>query len=412
MTTMQILENAKSSKLLCATLSEKEKNEILLQMANSLCEREQQILDANSIDVNAAKQHISQVMIDRLMLTPQRIKDMAEALRNVANLKDPIGEEIGSTTHENGMVITKKRVPMGVIAIIYESRPNVTADAAALCLKSGNVCVLRGGKEAFNTNKAITNALQSALEKCGKSKYLVNLVEDISRESAYELMQARGYVDLLIPRGGPGLIRSCVDNAKVPCIETGVGICHIYVDKYADLNKAVSIVINAKLSRPSVCNAAEVFLVHKDIAQKFLPMLKQEMPKVHELEFRLCEKSAKIIDGIKAKAEDFDTEFLDYVLAIKIVDDDKEALQHISEHSTSHSEAIVTEDEKTAENFLNVVDSACVYVNASTRFTDGGEFGLGCEIGVSTQKLGARGPMGLSEMTSYKYCIKGNGQVR
>ncbi len=412
MTTMQILENAKSAKILAATLSEKEKNDILMQMANSLCKYEQQIINANNIDVKAASEHISEVMIDRLKLTPQRINDMANALRHVAKLKDPIGEVLSESTHENGMVITKKRVPMGVIAIIYESRPNVTADAAALCLKSGNVCVLRGGKEAINTNVAITNALQIALEECGKSKYLVNLIQDTNRQSAFELMQARGFVDLLIPRGGAGLIRSCIENAKVPCIETGTGICHIYVDKSADLDKAVNIIANAKLSRPSVCNSAEVCLVHKDIAQKFLPMLQEFMLKTHDVEFRLCEESAKIIAGKNAVQQDFDTEFLDYILAVKIVNDDKQAVAHINAHSTNHSETIITQDEETADNFLKVVDSSCVYVNASTRFTDGGEFGLGCEIGISTQKLGARGPMGLCEMTSYKYCIKGNGQIR
>ncbi len=412
MTTLQLLESAKQAKQEALSLSTEKKNIILQAMADCLCECEKEILSANELDVKAASEYISPVMIDRLKLTPQRIKDMASALRHVATLPDPIGEIIEETTNSAGLKIKKTRVPMGVIAIIYESRPNVTADAAALCFKSGNVCVLRGGKEAINTNKAITIALKKALELHGISQNIINLIEDTSRDSAMQLMQARGFVDLLIPRGGAGLIRTCVDNAKVPCIETGTGICHIYVDKSADIYMALNIVNNAKTSRPSVCNAAEVCLVHKDIAQKFLPLLQKKLSESQSVEMRLCEKSQKIISGTPANKDDFDTEFLDYIIAVKVVDSTQDAVCHITEHSTQHSEAIVTQSDEDAAYFTKNVDSACVYVNCSTRFTDGGEFGLGCEIGISTQKLGARGPMGLKEMTSYKYYIVGNGNIR
>ncbi len=412
MTTKSILESAKNSKQVALNLSTTEKNEIIISMAQCICDFEEEILKANEKDVAAASAYIAPVMIDRLTLTPQRIAAMASALRHVATLDDPIGETLEETCANSGIKIKKVRVPMGVIAIIYESRPNVTADAAALCFKSGNVCVLRGGKEAINSNKAITKALKAALSAHGVSTDLISLIEDTSRESAVQLMSARGYVDLLIPRGGAGLIRTCVENAKVPCIETGTGICHIYVDKYADLDMALNIVHNAKTSRPSVCNAAEVCVVHEEVARQFLPILKKRLNEAHSVELRLCEKSLEIIDGTPAGADDFDTEFLDYILAVKIVSNIENAVYHINAHSTNHSEAIVTNSAESAEYFTTNVDSSCVYVNASTRFTDGGEFGLGCEIGISTQKLGARGPMGLKEMTSYKYCIQGSGNVR
>lgn len=411
MTTAELLCAARDAKTSAAALSTAQKNRLLDAMAGALLEHTDQILAANAADVEAARATISPVMIDRLSLTPDRIAGMADGMRAVAALDDPVGEVLSETTRPNGLVIRKVRVPMGVIAIIYESRPNVTADAAALCLKSGNVCVLRGGKEAIRSNTAIVAALHAGLARCGAPQTLVNLVEDTSRASAGELMTARGFVDLLIPRGGKGLIRACVDSAKVPCIETGTGICHIYVDAHADLNKALDIVYNAKTSRPSVCNAAEVCLVHKDIAPTFLPALAQRLADKH-VELRLCPRAAAIIPGTPAGPDDFDTEFLDYILAVKVVDSVQDAIAHIAAHSTGHSEAIVTEDAGAADAFCAAVDSAAVYVNASTRFTDGGEFGLGCEMGISTQKLGARGPMGLAELTSYKYIIRGNGQVR
>lgn len=407
MTTLELLEQAKRAKPLAAALSTAEKNALLHAMADALLARQADILAANAGDLAAAEGAVAAVMLDRLRLTPQRIADMAQGLRDVAALPDPVGVELSRVTRPNGLVLRKVRVPMGVIAIIYESRPNVTSDAAALCLKSGSVCVLRGGKEAIRSNRAIVAALQSALPHPA----LVNLVEDTSRASANELMAARGLVDLLIPRGGKGLIRACVDNAKVPCIETGTGICHLYVDKAADLEKALAIVDNAKTSRPSVCNAAEVCLVHREIAPVFLPQLAQRMAEKHT-ELRLCPRAAALIPGVPAGPQDFDTEFLDYILAVKVVDSVEEATAHIAAHSTGHSEAIVTENAQTAAAFCQAVDSAAVYVNASTRFTDGGVFGLGCEMGISTQKLGARGPMGLCELTSYKYIIEGSGQVR
>lgn len=388
-----------------------QKNALLEAMADSLCAHTEDILAANAADVQAAQAEISPVMLDRLTLTAQRIVAMADGLRAVVRLPDPVGEVLSETERPNGLVITKRRVPMGVVAIIYESRPNVTADAAALCLKSGNVCVLRGGKEAIASNTAIVAALRGALAANGAPETLINLVTDTSRESARTLMEARGFVDLLIPRGGAGLIRACVDNARVPCIETGTGICHIYVDKAADLSMAAAIVNNAKTSRPSVCNAAEVCLVHKDVAPRFLPMLADVLAQSH-VELRLCPRAAALVAGTPAGEKDFDTEFLDYILAVKIVDSVEDAAAHIAAHSTGHSEAIVTEDKAAAAYFTQQVDSAAVYVNASTRFTDGGEFGLGCEIGISTQKLGARGPMGLCEMTSWKYIIAGSGQIR
>ena len=411
MTTQQILEECRRAKSAIAKLTATQKNRALLAVADSIERDAGEILAANALDMQAADGQISEVMLDRLALNCPRISSMAEGVRQVAALPDPVGEVLSESVRSDGLKITKISVPLGVVAIIYESRPNVTADAAALCLKSGNVCVLRGGKDAIRSNTAIVAALHAGLEGGGAPKTLVNLVEDTGRGSAVELMEARGRVDLLIPRGGKGLIRACVDNAKVPCIETGTGICHVYVDAAAEPQKALAIVDNAKTSRPSVCNAAEVCLVHREIAEAFLPLLAERMAEKN-VELRLCPCAARYIAGTPAGPDDFDTEFLDYILAVKIVDSVEQAVRHIAAHSTGHSEAIITEDSAAAELFCAAVDSAAVYVNASTRFTDGGEFGLGCEMGISTQKLGARGPMGLAELTSYKYILRGDGQTR
>ena len=411
MTSAELLRLAAPAKPAAAALSTQLKNQLLDAMADALLSQSDAILAANAADLDAARGVIAPVMLDRLALTPQRVEAMAEGMRAVAALPDPVGRTLEESTLANGLLLRKVRVPMGVVAIIYESRPNETADAAALCLKSGNVCVLRGGKDAIRSNTAIVAALHAGLERCGAPKTLVNLVEDTDRGSSVELMEARGLVDLLIPRGGKGLIRACVDNAKVSCIETGTGICHIYVDAAAGLQKALAIVDNAKTSRPSVCNAAEVCLVHQDVAGTFLPLLAGRMAEKN-VELRLCPRAAGYIAGTPAGPDDFDTEFLDYILAVKIVDSVEEAVRHIAAHSTGHSEAIITEDVAAADAFCAAVDSAAVYVNASTRFTDGGEFGLGCEMGISTQKLGARGPMGLAELTSYKYIVRGDGQIR
>ena len=395
-----------------------QKNNALLEMARALRENAGEILSANETDIKAAEGNIPKVMIDRLMLDNSRIDAMAKGIEEVALLPDPVGHILDTYTRKDGLQIQKVSVPVGVIAIIYESRPNVTSDAAALALKSGNVCILRSGKEAFNSAKAIVNALKKGLAKAGVTESAVNLVSDPSRESANALMTANGYVDMLIPRGGAGLINACVRRATVPCIATGTGICHIYVEKNADINKALKIVENAKTSRPSVCNAMEVLLVDEDIAPEFLPRLRKILVDDRKnkglapVELRLDEKAISIINGIPAAENDFDTEFLDYILAVKVVKNTKEAVEHISAHSTGHSEAIVSEDENAKSLFVNSVDSAAVYVNASTRFTDGGEFGLGCEMGISTQKLHARGPMGLKELTTYKYVISGNGHIR
>ena len=407
--TSVILERAKTASYE-APLSTDKKNSVLLNMADALISHTDDILAANETDLKNAAGKISEVMLDRLRLDKARIATMAEGIREVAKLPDPVGRVLSETTRENGLLIKKVSVPLGVVAIIYESRPNVTSDAAALCFKSGNVCVLRSGKEAFSSAFAVVQALKDGLEKSGVSKDYVNLVEDTSRDSANALMTANGYVDLLIPRGGKGLISACVQSATVPVIETGTGICHIYVDKYADLQKAVKIVDNAKTSRPSVCNAAEVCLVNRDIAKDFLPLLAEKFK--NRAEIRGDKEVCGIISANPAGENDFDTEFLDYIMAVKIVADVKEAVNHISKHSTHHSESIITEDKKTADYFTSRVDSAAVYVNCSTRFTDGGEFGLGCEMGISTQKLHARGPMGLNELNTYKYIILGNGQIR
>ena len=406
----EMLEAAKAVKPRIAGLTAGEKNAALNAMADSLISCAEAILDANALDLEAAKGHMSDVMLDRLRLTPERIAGMAKGMRDVAALPDPVGLTLESHTRADGLKIDKVSVPMGVIAIIYESRPNVTSDAAALALKSGNVCILRGGKEAFRSAGAIVNALRMGLKSVGIPETAVNLVQDTSRDSAVALMTANGYVDLLIPRGGAGLISACVRTATVPCIATGTGICHVYVEKTADQKMALNIIENAKTSRPSVCNAEEVLLIDKAIAAEFLPKLHARLGQ--KVELRLDEEAAKYIPGTPAGEKDFDTEFLDYILAVKCVENVQQAVAHISAHSTGHSEAIVTTDPAAERYFTANVDSAAVYVNASTRFTDGGEFGLGCEMGISTQKLHARGPMGLRELTTYKYIIHGNGQVR
>ena len=406
----EMLEAAKAVKPRIAGLTAGEKNAALNAMADSLISCAEAILDANALDLEAAKGHMSDVMLDRLRLTPERIAGMAKGMRDVAALPDPVGMLLESHTRQDGLKIDKVSVPMGVIAIIYESRPNVTSDAAALALKSGNVCILRGGKEAFHSANAIVNVLRMGLQSTGIPVTAVNLVQDTSRDSATALMTANGYVDLLIPRGGPGLINACVRNATVPCIATGTGICHVYVEKTADQEMALNIIENAKTSRPSVCNAEEVLLIDKAIAAEFLPKLRARIGQ--KVELRLDKEAAKYIPGTPAGEKDFDTEFLDYILAVKCVENVQEAVSHMAAHSTGHSEAIVTTDPTAERYFTANVDSAAVYVNASTRFTDGGEFGLGCEMGISTQKLHARGPMGLRELTTYKYIIHGNGQVR
>ncbi|MGM9628565.1 MAG: glutamate-5-semialdehyde dehydrogenase [Faecousia sp.] len=410
----QMLENAKAAKREVANLTTEQKNAALNAMAQALLSQEAEILAANALDLEAAKEHISPVMLDRLRLTPARIAGMADGIRQAAALPDPVGQILESHIRDDGLQIEKVSVPMGVIAIIYESRPNVTSDAAALALKSGNVCVLRGGKEAFRSASAIVDALRVGLKQCSITENAVNLVQDTSRASATALMTANGYIDLLIPRGGAGLINACVRTATVPCIATGTGICHVYVEASADLSMALDIVENAKTSRPSVCNAEEVLLVDKAIAPTFLPMLYKRLvtDREQKVELRLDEAAAAIIPGTPAGEADFDTEFLDYILAVKCVENVQEAVAHISAHSTGHSEAIVTRIAEAERIFTAGVDSAAVYVNASTRFTDGGEFGLGCEMGISTQKLHARGPMGLRELTTYKYIIHGNGHVR
>ena len=405
----EMLKAAKAAKPEIARLTEEQKNAALNAMADALIANTDSILAANADDMEKATGTVSTVMLDRLQLTAARIEGMAKGIREVALLPDPVGRLLEEHTRSDGLKIQKISVPMGVIAIIYESRPNVTSDAAALALKSGNVCILRGGKEAFRSANAIVQALKAGLKSVGITEDAVNLVQDTTRASATALMQAVGYVDLLIPRGGAGLINACVTQATVPCIATGTGICHVYVEKTADQSMALSIIENAKTSRPSVCNAEEVLLVDKAIAAEFLPKLVARIPRV---ELRLDEFAQAIIPGTPAGEKDFDTEFLDYILAVKCVENVDEAVAHIAAHSTGHSEAIITQCDAAKLAFTSGVDSAAVYVNASTRFTDGGEFGLGCEMGISTQKLHARGPMGLRELTTYKYVIQGNGHVR
>ena len=418
MTTIELLERTKAAWGSIRSASAEEKDRLLLAMAESLEANSEDILRENAKDMEAAKGTISDVMLDRLALTESRIHAMAEGIREAAALPDHVGRALAQFKRPNGMTITKRQVPLGLVAIIYESRPNVTSDAAALCIKSGNVCMLRSGKEAYRSSHAIVTALKAGVESVGGDSDIVNIVEDTTHASAQVLMTADGLVDLLIPRGGAGLIRACVENAKVPCIQTGTGICHIFVDDTADQAKALDIIENAKASRPSVCNAEEVCLVHSAIAQEFLPKLAQRLGPDRvaagklPVELRLDARAAAIIPGTPAGPADFDTEFLDYILAVKVVDSVDEAIAHIAQHSTGHSEAILTQTQADADQFTAAVDSAAVYVNCSTRFTDGGEFGLGCEMGISTQKLHARGPMGLEELCSYKYVIHGDGQIR
>ena len=413
-----MLKAAKAASVEVSALTSAQKNAALEAMADAIIKQKSAILLANAQDMEAARNSISSVMLDRLKLTSDRIEAMVKGIRDVATLPDPVHKEIDSYRRSDGLLIRKVRVPMGVIAIIYESRPNVTSDAAALAVKSGNVCILRGGKEAFRSACAIVDALRSGLRSVGITENAINLVMDTSRDSANTLMTANGYVDLLIPRGGAGLINACVQNATVPCIATGTGICHVYVEKSADVDMALNIIENAKTSRPSVCNAEEVLLVDKSVAASLLPKLyerlvtKRQLSGLTPVELRLDDYAQSIIPGTAASELDFDTEFLDYILAVKCVDNVEEAVSHIRNHSTGHSEAIVASDSVAISKFTAGVDSAAVYVNASTRFTDGGEFGLGCEMGISTQKMHARGPMGLTELTTYKYIIEGNGHIR
>ncbi len=418
MTTADILKVAKDTCTLVAGLSTADKNAALYAMADTLLASSEQILRANADDLEKARGVISDVMLDRLALSTERIAAMAEGIRHVAALPDPVGRVLQRDVRADGLILEKVAVPVGVIGIIYESRPNVTADAAALSVKSGNVCVLRCGKEAFCSANAIVTALQQGLQKCGLPATMVQLIQDTTRQSATEMMKANGLIDMLIPRGGAGLIRACVENATVPCIQTGTGICHIYVEKSADFAQALPIIENAKTSRPSVCNAAEVCLVDEAIAADFLPLLHQRLTEQQEkngkpaVSFRVDTKAAQYMQGVPAGDEDFDTEFLDYILAVKVVENTADAIAHIRAHSTGHSEAILSADAAAIGMFTAQVDSAAVYVNASTRFTDGGEFGLGCEMGISTQKLHARGPMGLEALTTYKYIITGDGHIR
>jgi glutamate-5-semialdehyde dehydrogenase len=403
----EILKVSKKLKTFAANLSEREKNNALTLMSQSLIENTELILSENRKDL---ENYGEGVMADRLRLTKERINAMAQGILDVAKLSDPVGKVLEERTLYNGLNLKKVSVPVGVVAVIYESRPNVTSDAAALLLKSGNVCILRGGKEAFLSSSAIVKALKEGLKKANLPEDLISMPDSTDRSETNLLMTATGYVDLLIPRGGAGLIKACTENATVPCIETGTGICHIYVDEFADIEKALKITENAKMSRPSVCNAAEVCLVHSAVANEFLPKLKALIGE--KCKFILDNRAIKIIDGERAGEEAFDTEYLDYILAIKIVDSVEEACEHISAHSTMHSESIITENEENSKYFTSHIDSAAVYVNASTRFTDGGEFGMGCEIGISTQRLHARGPMGLEAMNTYKYVITGNGEIR
>lgn len=418
MTTLDILKKTRAAWPSIRNRDAEGKNALLRAMADSLMACAPAILAENRRDMEEARGTISDVMLDRLYLDEKRLAGMAEGIRALTALPDHTGRILSQITRPNGMTICKQQVPMGLIAIIYESRPNVTSDAAALAVKSGNVCVLRSGREAYRTAKAIVQALKQGIAAAGGDAEIINIVDDTSHQSAADLMRANGLVDLLIPRGGAGLIRRCVENATVPCIQTGTGICHVYVDQYADLQKALDIIVNAKTSRPSVCNAEEVCLVHQAVAEEFLPMLKQALVDDRKtagavpVELRLDQRAAAIIPGTPASETDFDTEFLDYILAVGVVDSVDEAVAHVLRHSTGHSDAIITENAENAQKFVDGTDSAAVYVNVSTRFTDGGEFGLGCEMGISTQKLHARGPMGLDELCTYKYIVRGSGQTR
>ncbi|HFU3716760.1 TPA: glutamate-5-semialdehyde dehydrogenase [Streptococcus suis] len=410
-TTQALLDSLLAHKASINLATTEQKNQALSAMADQLVAQTEAILAGNAIDMQHAQGKISQVMQDRLLLTEERIKAMADGIRALIGLPDPVGLVLEESTRADGLKISKKSIPFGLVGMIYESRPNVTSDAAALAIKSGNAVILRGGKEAFHSAQAIVTALKAGLEEVGLSPKVIELVQDTSRASATELMTAKGKIDLLVPRGGAGLIQAVVENATVPVIETGTGICHVYVDKDADLDKALRIVANAKTSRPSVCNAAEVLLVHEAIASQFLPRLEEALS--GQVELRADSQAQALLNqSITAGEQDFDTEFLDFILAVKVVSSVEEAISHIAQHSTGHSETIVTENSQTADLFTLYVDSAAVYVNASTRFTDGGEFGLGCELGISTQKMHARGPMGLREMTTYKYIITGDGHIR
>ncbi|HFR3691295.1 TPA: glutamate-5-semialdehyde dehydrogenase [Streptococcus suis] len=410
-TTQALLDSLLAHKASINLATTEQKNQALSAMADQLLAQTEAILAGNAIDMEHAQGKISQVMQDRLLLTAERIEAMADGIRALIGLPDPVGLTLEESTRADGLNICKKSIPFGLVGMIYESRPNVTSDAAALAIKSGNAVILRGGKEAFHSAQAIVTALKAGLEEAGLSPKVIELVQDTSRASATELMTAKGKIDLLVPRGGAGLIQAVVENATVPVIETGTGICHVYVDKDADLDKAVQIVVNAKTSRPSVCNAAEVLLVHEEIASQFLPRLEEALS--GRVELRADSQAQALLNqSTPAGEQDFDTEFLDYIMAVKVVSSVEEAISHIAQHSTGHSEAIVTENSQTADLFTLHVDSAAVYVNASTRFTDGGEFGLGCELGISTQKMHARGPMGLREMTTYKYIITGDGHIR
>ncbi|HEM3589461.1 glutamate-5-semialdehyde dehydrogenase [Streptococcus suis] len=410
-TTQALLDSLLTHKASINLATTEQKNQALSTMADQLVAQTEAILAGNAIDMKNAQGKISQVMQDRLLLTAERIEAMADGIRALIDLPDPVGLVLEESARVDGLQIRKKSIPFGLVGMIYESRPNVTSDAAALAIKSGNAVILRGGKEAFHSAQAIVTALKAGLEQAGLSPKVIELVQDTSRASATELMTAKGKIDLLVPRGGAGLIQAVVENATVPVIETGTGICHVYVDKDADLDKALQIVVNAKTSRPSVCNAAEVLLVHEEIANQFLPRLEEALS--GQVELRADSQAQAILNqSTPAGDQDFDTEFLDYIMAVKVVSNVEEAISHIAQHSTGHSEAIVTENSQTAELFTLHVDSAAVYVNASTRFTDGGEFGLGCELGISTQKMHARGPMGLREMTTYKYIITGDGHIR
>ena len=413
MTTREIIQVTRSAKNALLTISTQDKNKALLAMADAILENEEWILTANARDMTAARGRIADSMLDRLQLTSARLNSMADGIRAVAALPDPVGKLLNTIHRPNGLRIEKRTVPMGLIAIIYESRPNVTADAAALAIKAGSACVLRCGSVAWGSCNAIVSALRQGLRNVGLPGELIGFVEDISHASSHELMTASGLVDLLIPRGGKKLIEACVNNATVPCIQTGTGICHIYVDKTADQEMALNIIENAKTSRPSVCNAMEVCLVHRDICKEFLPKLHRRLTNRDiPVELRLDSTAAGLIPGVPMGENDFDTEFLDYILAIGVVEDVDAAIRHISDHSTHHSDGIISRDEENIDRFVSLVDSAAVYVNASTRFTDGGEFGLGCEVGISTQKLHARGPMGLEELCSYKYVVRGEGNIR
>ena len=406
--------NAAAAKKSLISADTEKKNAALQKIAEALLAHSSEIIEANAADLKAARENgMSVSMQDRLMLNEDRIKGISDAVSELIKLEDPIGRVDNGSVRPNGLRITKVRVPMGVIGMIYESRPNVTADAATLCLKTGNAVILRGGKEAYNSNKCICNIMRDAVEEAGFPKDIIQFVDDTTREVTTELMKCNKYLDLLIPRGGAGLIRAVTQNATVPVIETGTGNCHIYIDKSADIEMGVNITDNGKTQRPSVCNALETLLVHKDIAEKFLPAVKAKLDE-HNVELRGCPETVRILSGCVTPAtdDDYATEFGDYIMAVKVVNDIDEAIEHIGKYSTGHSECIVTNDLKNAEKFKQEVDSACVYVNASTRFTDGGMFGFGAEIGISTQKLHARGPMGLYEITSNKYLIDGNGQIR